>query len=534
MRWNWNTPFFISPHDPDVFYAASNRVMKSTARGDDLQVISDDLSYADPEKIAISTRTTGGLTPDVTGAETFATIVSLDESPLVRGKLFAGTDDGRLWMSPDDGGSWSELTDRFDSLVPEGTYVSRIEPSKHDANRVYVTFDNHRRNDFTPYVLVSDDNGSTFRSIAAGIPQEWPADGPNFAHVIREDPVNPRLLYVGTDLGVWISTDRGSNWQRFQNGLPTVPVHDLRIHPRDRELIAGTHGRSIWIVDVAPLQQMTDARMAEGAVLFEPAAALQYGDAAVGGESVGQRFFQGESRRYGANLTYWLPEAVDGRRVEIKIADASGREVATVNGGGSQGFNSTTWNMQGPPPPPMASTPAEQRDSLRMIGVMREIADSLVEREGADRAGMDQLIEGMISGNTARLFGGGGFGGGFGGGAPAFRERPGETSAVAVRGGRGGGGAGNQNAMRQVFGALRDRGMGFGALQRRGQGGGAPVAPGTYTVSMTVGDRTLQVPMEVLRADGFVVDGGEEESGWLFGADSWAEFFERLAEAGSD
>lgn len=539
MRWNWNTPFFISPHDPEVFYAASNRVMKSTARGDDLQVISDDLSYADPEKIAVSTRTTGGITPDVTGAETFATIVSLDESPLVRGKLFAGTDDGRLWMSPDDGGTWVDLTDRVDGMVPEGTYVSRIEPSKHDANRFYVTYDNHRRNDFTPYVLVTDDNGSTFRSIAAGIPQEWPADGPNFAHVIREDPVNPQLLYVGTDLGVWVSTDRGSNWQRFQNGLPTVPVHDLRVHPRDRELIAGTHGRSIWIVDVAPLQQMTDARMAEGAVLFEPGAALQFGDAPVGGESVGQKFFEGESARYGAALTYWLPEAVDGRRVDLTITDASGREMATLNGGGNAGFNTTVWNMQAPPPPPMASTPAERRDSLRMIATMREIADSLVEHEGADRAEMDQLIEGVISGDTGRLFGGGaggGGGGGFGGGAPAFEPRPGETPALGGGGGRGGrgGGGGAQNGMRQIFGALRDRGMGFGALQGRGGGGGgAPVEPGMYTASMTVGGRTLEVSLEVVRAEGFAVNGEEEESGWLFGATSWGEFFERLDEAGS-
>lgn len=532
MRWNWNTPFFISPHDPDVFYAASNRVLKSTWRGDDLQIISDDLSYADPEKIAISTRTTGGITPDVTGAETFATIVSLDESPLVRGKLYAGTDDGRLWMTPDDGATWQELTERFEGMVPEGTYVSRIEPSKHDAARFYVSFDNHRRNDFTPYVLVTDDDGATFRSVAAGIPQEWPADGPNFVHVVREDPVNPDLLYVGTDLGVWVSTDRGGAWQRFQNGLPAVPVHDLRVHPRDRELIAGTHGRSIWIVDVAPLQQMSDALMAEGPVLFEPAPAMQFGDRAVGGESTGQQFFQGENAPYGARLTYWLPEAVEGRRAELRVTDRDGNEVATVRGGGSEGFNSTTWNMQGPPPPPVASSPAERRDSLKMVAMMTEIADSLVENEGADRDQMDQLMEGVLSGNMGRLFGG--FGGGFGGGAPAFRERPGETPAVGGGGGRrgGGGGAGNQNAMRQVFGALRDRGIGFGALQRRGGTGGEPVAPGTYTVSMTVGDQTLEVPLEVVRDEGFSAGDGDEESRWLFGADSWPEFFERLTESG--
>ncbi|MEK9501939.1 VPS10 domain-containing protein [Gaopeijia maritima] len=533
MRWNWNTPFFVSPHDPSVFYAAGNRVLKSTALGDDLQVISGDLSYADAEKIEVSTRTTGGITPDVTGAETFATIVSLDESPLVRGKLFAGTDDGRLWMSPDDGESWTELTERVGSLVPEGTYVSRIEPSKHDPARFYVTYDNHRRNDFTPYVLVTDDDGASFRSIAAGIPQEWPADGPNFAHVIREDPVNPNLLFVGTDLGVWVSTDRGGAWQRFHEGLPTVPVHDLRIHPRDRELIAGTHGRSIWIVDIAPLQQMTDGVMAEGAVLFEPAPALQFGDPAVGGESTGQGFFQGESVSTGARLTYWLPEAVEGRRVEFTIADASGAEVGTAAGGGSQGFNTAVWNLQGPPPPPEPLSPAARRDSLQMIATVRAVADSLVQFEGGDREALDGVIDNMIAGDLGRGFGGGGFGGG--GGAPLFRERPGETPVAGGGGGRGPGGGGPggggaQNAMREVFGALRDRGIGFAAFRGRGGGGGAPVDPGIYTATATVDGRTLTTRIEVVRDADYVIGTNQQDEAW-FGADSWSEFLERFDEA---
>ncbi|HSR42366.1 MAG TPA: hypothetical protein VLL48_09345, partial [Longimicrobiales bacterium] len=252
LRYNWNTPFFLSPHDPDVLYAGANRVLKSTNRGDDLVPVSPDLTRQDEEKIEISHETSGGITRDVTGAENFATIVSLAESPVVRGLLYAGTDDGNLWVSPDDGETWSDVTSATAELVPDGTYVSRIEPSSYVADRVYVTFDNHRRGDFTPYVLVSEDRGGTFRSIAAGLP----TGGPDFAHVIREDPVNPGLLYVGTDVGAYVSLDRGGSWQRFMEGLPTVPVHDLKIHPRDRELIAGTHGRSIWIVDVAPLQQL--------------------------------------------------------------------------------------------------------------------------------------------------------------------------------------------------------------------------------------------------------------------------------------
>src|SRR5690606_20101298 len=134
----------------------------------------------------------------------------------------------------------------------EGTYVSRIEPSSHDPNTFYVTYDNHRRGDYTPYVLASTDGGRTFRSIASNLP----TGSIDFVHVIREDPVNPDLLFVGTDVGVYVSTDRGGSWTRFMTEMPAVPVHDLKIHPRERELIAGTHGRSIWIVDIAPLQQL--------------------------------------------------------------------------------------------------------------------------------------------------------------------------------------------------------------------------------------------------------------------------------------
>jgi photosystem II stability/assembly factor-like uncharacterized protein len=185
LRWNWNTPFFISWHNPGTLYFGANRVLKSTKRGDNMFLISPELSYADTMKIRVSTMTTGGITTDATGAETYGTIVSLNESPLRAGILYAGTDDGRVWMTRNDGGAWEELTSRFTG-VPAGTYVSRIEPSWKDSSTFYVTFDNHRNGDFTPYVYVTTDAGKTFRSIAANLPR-----GPDFVHVIREDPVNP-------------------------------------------------------------------------------------------------------------------------------------------------------------------------------------------------------------------------------------------------------------------------------------------------------------------------------------------------------
>ncbi|MDX1578621.1 MAG: hypothetical protein R3266_09050, partial [Gemmatimonadota bacterium] len=304
LRFNWNTPLQLSPHDPETLYIGSNRVLRWTYETDEMEPISPDLTYADPEKIEVAYNTTGGITRDVTGAENYATIVALAESPLREGELYAGTDDGRVWRSP-DGAEWIELTDRFEG-VPEGTYVSRIEPSSHEPGRFYVTFDNHRRGDFTPYVYVTDDGGETFRSISSNLP----TGGPDFVHVVREDPTNPDLLFVGTDVGAYVTMDRGGSWTRFMNGLPTVPVHDLKIHPRERELIAGTHGRSIWIVDIAPLQQLSGGQLPDRVTVFAPKVALQYADPPRGGEFTAQRTFQGQSAEYGAEIAFYVPEPV--------------------------------------------------------------------------------------------------------------------------------------------------------------------------------------------------------------------------------
>ena len=508
MRWNWNTPFFQSVHDRTHFYAAGNRVLKSTNLGDDLEIISPDLSYADPEKIDVSTRTTGGITRDVTGAETHATITALAESPLVRGLLFAGTDDGRVWTSPDDGGDWRELTVNIQG-VPAGTYVSRVEPSRHDPERVYVSFDGHRTNDFTPYVQVSDDGGDTFRSIAAGLP----TGAPDFVHVVREDPRNENLLFVGTDLGVYASLDRGASWRRFMESMPTVPVHDLRIHPRDRELIAGTHGRSIWIVNIAPLQDLTQQVLADGAGAFEPAPGYTFAEAARGGESYGQAWFSRPTPGVGGRISYYIgeevaeelaaaaeeeaeeeaaeagaggegaraavaravqaaraqtgavvretPVAAAGRagagrsaaRIEITITDADGEVVQTLNGPGAAGLHTVTWNLRRvTEPEPRTLSPSERRDSVMVAERARVVADSLVAAGWEEEPLREQI--GIFTGENdpQRVFGGGGGrggggfrGGGFGGGDPeAFRERPGESPPRAGGGGGRGGGGGGR------------------------------------------------------------------------------------------
>ncbi len=511
LRYNWNTPFLLSPHDPDVFYAGANRVLKSTKRGDELSPISPDLTRADTMKVRVSTRTTGGVTPDITGAETYATIVSLAESPLRRGVLYAGTDDGKVWVSLDDGGAWTDLTPRFAGLVPDESYVSRIEPSRYDPARFYVAFDNHRRGDFTPYLFITEDGGRSFRSISAGLP----TGGPDFVHVIREDFVNPNLLFVGTDVGAFVSIDRGAAWQRFMAGLPTVPVHDLKVHPRDRELIAGTHGRSIWIVDIAPLQQLTPEIVAATAHLFEPPPAFHWGTPPTGGEFTAQLYFQQPTPEYGARVSYWIGEAQSGQ-VRIAITSANGDTVGTVNGPGTRGLHHVAWNLRAPAPPPLPLSPAERRDSIGTERRLAQVRDSLV-RAGSRRTQVDSAIAQL---RDPPDFGGFGRGGGGGRGQAAsgeFVERPAEGPAGrgGGRGGRGGfagpGGELAQDILRLVrpessggrgFGRGGGGGGGGGSLLfPRRSGGPAPLAePGDYTVRLTIGGRALTQPLRVERA----------------------------------
>lgn len=495
LRWNWNTPFFLSPHNADVFYAAANRVMKSMQRGDGMYPISPDLTTRDTMKIRISTKVTGGVTPDVTGAETFSTIVSLNESPIRPGLLYAGTDDGKVWLTRNDGGSWEDLTGRFPG-VPAGTYVSRIEPSAFDSTRFYVTFDNHRRGDYTPYVYMTNDYGKTFRSIAANLP----TGSIDFVHVLREDPTNENLLYVGTDVGVYVSTTRGASWQRFMTGLPIVPVHDLKIHPRDRELIAGTHGRAIWVVDVSPLQQATDAAMGKVAHLFTPRTAYQINqtpdEIMGGGADAGHMRFVSNSPNSGAEITYRVAAGAPVGQARILIQDAAGDTVQTLTGSGSAGLHRVYWNYQGRRPPRAPLSPAGVRDSAAFAVRLDKIIDSLVAT-GANKAGLDSAKTQLLSGGFGG-FGGGGGGGGGGqqtAGIPAFRERPGEGMAT---GGGGGGGMMGGTPLGQLSQALG----GFQAIQQALPFTPSPIPsaqPGDYLVTVTVAGQVMKQKLRVER-----------------------------------
>ena len=502
LRYNWNTPYFISPHSASTLYIGGNRVLKSTDRGDHIYPISPDLSTKDTAKIRVSIKTTGGITNDATGAETYGTITTLAESYIKPGLLYAGTDDGNVWLSPNDGGTWENITTRFPGVPPK-TYVVRIEPSHFDTLTFYVAFDGHRTNDFAPYLYVTTDGGKTFRSLVNDLPK----DGPAFLHVIREDPVNRDLLFVGTDVAAYVSTDRGAHWQRFMTGLPTVPVNDLKIQPRDHDLIAATHGRSIWIVNIGPLEQMTDTVLAQSQYFFKPGTAYQYGEAPGPDLNPGQQLFRGRNAPYGADFAYRLTSGKRGDTVHIVVTDAKGDTVASLRGPGGEGLQHATWDMRGKAPKGKPLSPAAKRDSIVVARKVDHVLDSLATAKVAPQPVIDRVKKAITTGGgLGELFRRGGSG------APpgVFVARPGESPLPRARRGPPGGapGAGpgaeppiDQAVLGEIFTALRSSGaLPGGGFGRRNQ---APlVETGDYLVTITANGQTMKQVLRVDRVSG--------------------------------
>jgi photosystem II stability/assembly factor-like uncharacterized protein len=310
LRFNWSTPVILSPHDPRTVYMASNRLYRSFDRGRRWTAISPDLTRAEER-----------------GNVPFATITSVSESPVAFGRLGVGTDDGHVHVSTDGGVRWQQV----DARLPAERWVSRIELSRHDANRIYLSLNGYRQDDDRVYLYRSDDFGARWQSIADGLPAES-------VNVIREDTVNPDLLYVGTDRGVYASLDRGHSWQALDGGLPNVPVHDLFIHRRDRELIAGTHGRSAWIVDALPLQEL-DAKVRNADVhLFH----IDDLKASRDWRRRPDPWFDRPEYLPELTGTYWAKSA---GTVRFRLLDAKDRPLAQFDREAIAGLNSFDWNL---------------------------------------------------------------------------------------------------------------------------------------------------------------------------------------------
>jgi photosystem II stability/assembly factor-like uncharacterized protein len=263
-RFAWTYPIVISPHDPNTLYVGGNMVFKTTDEGQSWTPISPDLTRADPEKLL---PTGGPVNRDAIGAETYATVFAFAESPHEKGVLWAGSDDGLLHISKDGGQNWTNITPHD---LPEWALISCIEPSPHDPATAYVAATRYKLDDYHPYLYKTSDYGQTWQKIANGIAEDA------FTRVIRADPARHGLLYAGTETGLYISFDDGASWQRFQLNLPVSPIHDLLV--KENDLLAGTHGRSIWVLDdLTPLHQMTDSIAEAGAHLFKPRGAVRIG-----------------------------------------------------------------------------------------------------------------------------------------------------------------------------------------------------------------------------------------------------------------
>ncbi len=343
FRFFWNTPTVLSPHNPEIVWVGGNRLFKSLNRGD-TYTMSPDLT----RNLSRFTRPIMGVAGDAPmaskhdGVATTSVITTVAESPVVPGIVWAGTNDGNLQVSRDGGTTWKNVVENVKG-VPDETFVARVEPSHFDAGACYVVFDGHRTNDHTPYVFFTKDYGATWTSVASNLPT-------GNANVLREDPKNRNLLYLGTEYAMFISLNGGKEWQRFSTGLPTVRIDDILVHPRDNDLIIGTHGKSIWILDdITALQQMTDQTAAADVTLFAPRPAVAWRNDITQSITVGgNKHFRGDNPAPGTAISYYLKSAATGD-VKITIADVTGRVIREIAGTQDAGLNRVQWNLRGNP-----------------------------------------------------------------------------------------------------------------------------------------------------------------------------------------
>lgn len=335
-RFQWTFPVALSPHDPGRVYVGSQVVHRSVDGGQSWQVISPDLTGDEEEWQGKS----GGLTPDDAGPTIAPTVFAIAESPLVEGLLWAGTNDGRLHLSRDGGGSWLEVTKNLPGLPPWGT-VSNVEPSRHAPGTAYVTVDRHQLGDFAPYVFKTADFGATWTAVTTGIPE----DLLSYAHCVREDPVRPGLLYLGAENALYVSFDDGGRWLPLQGDLPHAPVHWLTVQEDFSDLVVATYGRGFWILDdVTPLRELAAGALEPGLHLFTPRPAYRFRMRQGAQQQPGDPA-AGENPAYGATLHYLLESEAVGE-VRLEVLDAAGEVIRTLGSlSGEPGLHRVTWDL---------------------------------------------------------------------------------------------------------------------------------------------------------------------------------------------
>lgn len=325
FRFNWNAPLLLSRHEPHLLYFGGNHVFRSRNRGERWEIISPDLTRGRPGP----------------SADAGHTLTALAESPVKPGLLWAGSDDGRLHVSRDGGTTWIERSDRLP--IPTGDcWISRIEPSHFAEGTAYLAIDRHRLNDSVPYLFKTTDFGVTWRLLTNGLPPTSPV------YVVRESARNPNLLFAGTEHGLYATLDGGGHWHRPPRGLPTVAVHDLVFHPRERDLIIATHGRGVYVLDLGPLEDLTALVRAAETYLFAPKPAtvfhLRHSRVPTGGKE-----FAAVNPPFGTAIHYYLRQKSPSP-VLITIKDALGQTVVNLHGDKEAGLHQVTWSLRQPAP----------------------------------------------------------------------------------------------------------------------------------------------------------------------------------------
>jgi photosystem II stability/assembly factor-like uncharacterized protein len=347
LRWNWNAPILVSPHDSNIIYHAGNVLVKSMFRGENWKEISPDLTTNDPKKLTTGKGGDGNIQ--------YCTITTIDESPLIQGLLWVGTDDGNVWITKDDGKNWTKCNDKITGNP--GYWVSRVATSPNNPGTAYVSYTGYRRDDFRPFVYKTTDYGKTWTSIAANL-----SDEP--INVIREHHKNPNLLFVGTEFAVYISINGGKSWIKMKNNMPTQPVHDLKIHPRENDIIVATHGRGIYIADISPLAELTQDVLAKDAYLFDIDSKVRWINNNM--HEYSNSNYNGQSEPIGIPVYYYLKQKPQGD-VNINVYNGN-LLINEIEGETEPGLNKVVWMMD----QRRERTEAEKKQATQRMERMRQ------------------------------------------------------------------------------------------------------------------------------------------------------------------
>ncbi len=363
LRFNWNTPIHLSPNEKGTIYIGAQFLFRSRDHGQTWDRISPDLTTNDPEQQ--KQEESGGITVDNSAAEMHTTIFAISESPKNGKVIWVGTDDGNVQVTRDGGKSWTNVVDR--AGVPKGSWVTSVEAGRFDAGTAYVTFDRHTFGEMGPMVYEATDYGAKWRPLVT-------ADNPKglrgYAHVVREDPVKPGLLYAGTELGLWISSDDGANWAQFKGGdFPAVAVRDIVVQPRDHDLVLATHGRGIWIIDdLTPLRALTPETLSQEAA-FLPTRPQEQRIRAQGGWVDGDAAYTGANPPNAVTITYYQKSRHLFGKLKIEVLDEKGVVVDTLPASKRRGINRVSWSMSVKPPrvPPAAQLSGSATRGPRVV-----------------------------------------------------------------------------------------------------------------------------------------------------------------------